>query len=587
MLEPIQSGCHAATCAQALHGLLTVRNIATLEISDEAILEFATITRVITQNKDSLVTLTLNGGSRELTVSAEASEALADAIQSCQNLRSLTIEHFFNSFRQHIKHFCLCLKDLPALNELNFQNTFLGEYATNLLKIIETHKKLRKVNLSNTALIYMLNWDQLTSTLQNNYSIEELDLSGNATRLLAVRSVLDGVVSENNKIRTLIWSYLDLAEGETLHWESDKRVNWQEDKDRDSEVDLLLEEVKTYRRTGKHLLAVDYKIARVKFTELMAFIAERNDPTPKTSLSITISNEHHFDLELLAARIARHSKSLRELNIVVDSIEYYNPSFLDRSFTKFINTLRSCTQLCELKLEHLQGIFKGERIAALLRAVASLPRLQVLSLDKTYVGPASMNALAELMRKNIITRLVLALSGFVNNYCFEVLATAIQSNTSLETLILGKSPMTAMWLQILSQGVRARNSNTPLNLVWIASEKDTMESQMLAMCGDLIDPRDKGQLRWQKRTLELYYDQRSVDLTPNWRELQRFIKATTYQQLSGVLPPGDPKKERDVAIEMKHVATPSSHLLNRPKVSYGTVASVSTPSKDTKSGPPL
>ncbi len=584
MLEPIQSGSHAVTSTQALHGLLTVRNIITLEISDEAILEFAMITRVITQNRDSLVTLTLNGGSREFTVSSEASEALAGAIQSCQNLRSLTIEHFFNSFRQHIKHFCLCLKDLPGLNELNFQNTFLGEYATDLLKIIETHTNLREVNLRNTALIYSANWYQVTTTLRNNSSLEVLDLIGNATRLLAVRSVIDGITSASNKIRSLKWCFLELAEGETLHWESDKRVNWQEDKARDAQLVSLLKRVETYRRTGEHLLISDYRIAKDSFAELMVLIAERNDPTSKTELTISISNEYNFNLALLTARIARHTKSLRELNIIVGSIENDNPRFCNQDFTKFINTIRSCTQLCELKLEHLQGTFKGESMAALLRAVASLPRLQVLSLDKTYVGPAGMNVLAELMRKNIITRLVLSLSGFVNNYCFEVLATAIQSNTSLETLILGKSPMTAMWVQILTQGVRTRNSNTPLLLVWTASEKDTMESQMLAMCDDLIDPNEKGHLEWRRRTLELYWVQRRVDLTPNWLELQRFIKTTTYQQLSGVLPREDPKKEQDVAIEMKPVATPSSHLLTRPKASYGTAASVSTPSKDKKSG---
>lgn len=590
MLEPIQqSKEYSVRTPEELNTLLTVNNIASLEVAAKAMLEFSTIVKIITQNKSSLVKITFDGWSGgEFTVSSNDAELLANAVKSCTGLRSLTIKHFFNSFRENIKYFSQCLEDHPDLDELSFHNTYLGEYATGLFKKLETHQKLKTIHLSNTALIYRANWDQFAFALKNNSSLEKLILWRTATRLLAVSSVLDGIISSSNRIKSLQWDFQPLVESEELHWKSDKAVNWGGDKGRDVEVDNLLHQVEDYRRTGQHLLVSDYKVAEVKFRELKTFMSERKGP-PKTSLSVTISNEYNFSLALLTAKIALHSNNLSELNILMDSIESDNPWYSDQDFSNFIATLKKCVNLRQFKFEHMQGIFKSEQIGEILRVLCSFPQLQILSLKKTYIGPLGMKNLFALLQKNKITTLDLTLSGLIDNHCFRILAGAIESNTSLETITFENSPMTAMWLQILIEGIRRRSPHTSLKIIWRKSEKEVMESQMRAMCSDLARDRrvtDTALANLMNDTLKIFYSQRSVDLTPSWLALQNLVKATTYQKLSGVLPK-DPKKDDEVALEMQPVATTSSRLLNRGGRSYGTGAGVSTHTKDTQSGPSL
>lgn len=543
--------CNAKT-KEDLLPLLNAKNVRSITVLGQATLDYEIVIQIINNNKSTLTEISLDGSWVQFDIDKKTSEQLANAIKSCCLLEKLTIKNFNNSFKNNIVFFSSCL-DLKHIRELSFQNTYLGRHSDLLFKHLANHNQLKKINLSNTALVLPSNWIALESALMKNACLEEITLGRTATRLHAVETMLNGIISSTSKVKVLNWNWLSLEAGEEFHWKSYKLVNWENDPKVNDDIEGLLKQVEKHGGTEQHLLTSAYRVAKIKFEHLMAYLADRANTEPQQDLTIEIHNEHDFDLNLLAARISLYSNSLRYLTIRMDSIEHHNPWNLHDKFEKFVQALKSCKKLKRFNFENMQGTFKNGHLTHILKALMELPDLYYLSLKKTYVGEAFIQDLANLIKQDQIQFLDLTLAGLISLRCIISLTNAISENTSLIKLILGKSPMTTLWLETLANGIRKRA--TKLDLEWTVSDIRVMQAQICAMVTDVVDKSyPQGTLRM---LFDLFNKQTNHDIQKQWTALQQLSRPSANE-------------ESVVVLENSNEQNSSSKIVN--KSSYGTMS---------------
>ncbi len=200
-------------------------------------------------------------------------------------------------------------------------------------------------------------------------------------------------------------------------------------------------------------------------------------------LTINIAHENNFDLKAIAEEISFHSRVLQELTITLNIVENSpRPSYND--VQKFAEAIRKCTKLRSCKIEDFFATFHKTHWQSIFYAITAASGLETISFRNTYLGPIGYRFAREtLCSLDKLTSVDLTQTAMVTYDDVEDLASLLALNTSLSKVILGKSPMTLEWWQMLNS---ALDRKTPPTLVWEPSTQNEMQDQMRKICSALL-----------------------------------------------------------------------------------------------------
>jgi RNA-binding protein YhbY len=196
-------------------------------------------------------------------------------------------------------------------------------------------------------------------------------------------------------------------------------------------------------------------------------------------LIINIEHEDNFDLNAINEEIFFHSKVLQNLTIKIN-IQNNCPKLNYKDVQNFADAIAKSTKLRLLVVEGFVETFHKTHWQSIFDAMMKLPDLETLSFKNTYIGPVGYYFIREsLCPTNKIASLDLTLTGMISEDDAESLADLLRLTTSLKSVVLGKSPMTLKWWQLLSSSLDRKN---PPTLVWQPSSQKDMHNQMRTIC---------------------------------------------------------------------------------------------------------
>lgn len=204
-----------------------------------------------------------------------------------------------------------------------------------------------------------------------------------------------------------------------------------------------------------------------------------SDRRLQMALVINIEHEDNFDLNAINEEISFHSKVLQNLTIKIN-IKNICPKLKYQDVQKFAEAIGNCTKLRLLEIEGFLETFHKTHWQSIFDAMMKLVDLETMSFKKTYIGPVGYHFLRDsLCPTNKISSLDLTLTGMISEDDVESLADVIRLTTSLNRIVLGKSPMTLKWWQLLTSSLERKN---PPTLVWEHSSQNEMQIQMRIIC---------------------------------------------------------------------------------------------------------
>lgn len=218
-----------------------------------------------------------------------------------------------------------------------------------------------------------------------------------------------------------------------------------------------------------------YRRALKLLPEIRKLLAERQNK-PQKNVLIEIPDENNFYIELVTATILFHSSEMECLTIRMLNTAQYDP-YLSH-FDPFLMALSQCQNLRSFKLETFQGAFVGPQIEGLFQTISKLP-LRALSFNKTYIGLIGFQCLAKMAEQTKLVEIDLTLSGLTCNKSVGFLAQFVRNATSLQSVSLGRSPMTLNWWQILNEASRS-NFSRP-TIAWQITHEEEMKAKMRIM----------------------------------------------------------------------------------------------------------
>lgn len=419
-------------------------------------------------------------------------ERLARAINNCKKLRILKIENYKDKLTERLHLFTLDLAILPNLEQLSYANTYIndGQLGHNYIvemfsRIVSKLQHLKYLNIAD-AIFFSDALYILFKALSENRSLTSLILGHK--ELADLRSF--------SYLRTLIQT---LLQNNILH--------------------IGYQPPQTDNRSNEE--------APNLITQLQEFIQEKNKDQKLTELKIMVIDENDLFIELIAGRILLHHGSLQKLSIKILNTNKRNPEIQER-IDSLVAALKLCTQLQSFFLLNFQGTFSWE-IDKIVDAIASLP-IKRLSFNKTYLGTRGIVSLKTMLETNAhLKRLNLTLAGLMNGKCYKNLSVALNNNSSLQLLILGKSPMHSSWMIMLKEVVVQKidkiqpgaPKKSPLKINWDFSPAAVMEEKRQIMVTELLFSQlFKDICVNSSDSIDVCTDADSNELENAWRELQ-------------------------------------------------------------------
>lgn len=457
------------TVAQLQKVLVQNDKIESLTVKGEAI-DFDLIALVLQRHHLSLRSLCLNGQNRKSPITEGNAKKLADAIKSCSSLETLSIEYFAQDLSLHLLLFPVVISSLKQLTSLSFCGTFLPEWN---VKLFSDLNNVRVLNL--TYSMKDAEWNRYLLQMLKNSTLEVLILGDSPIGFYQIENLVNLIVSPHNKIRVLEWTPHSYEE----NWEMSILLRREILPNPERKIIVTREVVKKTLQHN-HFLVFCEKLAACK-----SYINDRAQRLSKTELVFDIKNETFLGINFIAASIQLHAATLQHLTIRINAVEFETPRIL--YFENLLKALKECHQLQSLRIENFQGAFSKEQVVQLLDVIKSL-NLTFLSFNSTFIGPAAFPQLIDIFRLKKLIKIDLTLCGLVNTYAVLNLSVGLSLATTLNEIILGSSPLTSEWLQILRKAVNVPG-RTGTTLDWNLTDEATMIIRMDFMCSAIYQGR--------------------------------------------------------------------------------------------------
>lgn len=446
-------------------------NLVSLTVRNTAI-DFHLLAVVLQNNMQTLKILILNNSGDKITdVNFHSFKQFHQALQCCVNLDHLALNHFghqlFVLHYHDIVNFICVTTSLPKLRILSFSGTYFSSIGF-FFNRLRTNKSIKELNLENPpdsrALAYF-------NEVAGNTTLEKLILGQSQIELQYVLTVIKVVTQ--GVIKILDWN--PEAGYQTKVSDLKKELS-SSDKSDGRKTD----HASSYHFTKQQLQLNQYQRA-YKLLQEAKKLAEARQQGPQKNVVIEIPDEEAFDLNLITTTILYHSSVVESLTIRMLNTARHDPS-LSSDFELFSNALSQCQSLHTLKIETFQSAFWASAIQALFKTISKLP-LKFLSFKKTYIGPVGFQCLAQMAKQNKLVEIDLTLSGLICQTSAKLLAECLSKNPSLQRIILGKSPMTLKWWQLLTKACESNPARPKIE--WQVSHEEEMKTKMQIMLNAL------------------------------------------------------------------------------------------------------
>lgn len=444
----------------------------------DAAQDISKVARIISKNRKTLRHLTLDRHHSNIpAIHQDKTKEFGIAVGICQELVSLQIKNFHNLFNEAIGYLIAGVISLPNLECLNLSETYLYPHLDLLVTGLSRLRKLQILNLERCGILCGLEFSVLSLLMHDSDSLRELNLGSSPIWLNGFVALLQAFSTAKNNLVKLIWSPPSTyQECEIINYRLMMAVNWQEHPDVKA---ICLANIAALS-SGKHDTDNDnnFKLAVQKLNELQDILEQRRNPKKITKLQFTITDSI-IDTPMMLATILSCISTLEELEITAQCQIEKKGEFSETNFP-LARLLEKATHLHTFKLVNFKNLLAKH--PTILVALASLPNLRILVLRETYLGEAGSKIVMTILMRKILTELDVTNSGLVNDICFKYLTDGLQQCDSLRRLALGQSPMTGIWLKMLVDYAKARQST---EIFWQPSNFRAVSQFYEDMCKDM------------------------------------------------------------------------------------------------------
>lgn len=538
---------------QQLHAQGSI-GLTSLQVRNEGI-DFNLLAGILRSNATTLKILCINHGDDDKKCSTDDSfQNFTSALTSCVNLDSFALNGFRKELRNYSCNFVTALFRLPRLRVLCLTNTYLGDWGRQFFVGLRDNSTIKELHLVHALDRTM--WQWYFHLLGDNSTLEKLVLGNSAIKLGYLQSLIT-VVTSLPSLKSLDWTPDGFYKNKAYYW-INEYPNFSEIYRKhvmgESLADLVAsDKVKYEQELSEHNQACQL------LQEVQKFINERNG-TRKMEVIIELPDERSVDFTLIGSTALLHSAVLQNLTIRMSTIEKNAPFTSAQQFEVFLNMLGQCQRLRSLKIETFQNTFTPTMLKALFKVLETLP-LETLSFNKTFIGPVGVECLISLCKQNKLVEVDFTLIGLIHKKSVEDLSRCIKTTTSLRTIMLGKSPLTLTWWQILSDAAASNRSHPELQ--WQVTNEEAMKGKMKVLC------------------MALHYDEEARYYARDITFEQFCAEIVNIEQRYQQLPNSTPQSgATGNGFEMQPVRAAEEFtglLSSRPKSSYGAVNGARAP----------
>lgn len=555
MLEPLPSSAKKSVDVAALSELQQLHEKRSIGLTSLTVrgdgVEFNQLAEIIRYNASTLKEIIINhDGDDKKYSAAERFQYFISALKQCINLDTLGLNGFRRELSSYPCDFVRTVFGMPKLRILSLTNTYLGEWGRLFFVNLKSNLTIKELHLEHALDRTM--WEWYVPLLVENSTLEKLVLGKSAIKLGYLQFLIM-VVTACSSLKCLDWTPDVFYKNKAFYWLNEHasyKEIYRQQLMGESLRDLQESDSAKYKRELS-----DQDQALRLLNEVQKFITARNSPR-SMDVVIELQDERSVDFALIAAVISLHSRVIRNLTIRLQNIEKFAPSASLQKFELFLQMLGLCQGLRSLKIETFQNTFCPSMIRDLFKVLETLP-LENLSFNKTFIGPIGVECLVSLCGNNKLAEIDLTLIGLIHKKCIDNLSKCLKSTTSLRTVMLGKSPLTLVWWQMLARAAQS-NRNRP-ELQWQVTHEEAMKAKMYVLCTALHYGDDE-RLYARDVTFDQFCEE-IVDIEQRWTQLPHATTAPTDITVGA----------RGNGIEMQPLvgAGESTRLLPLRQTSYG------------------
>lgn len=541
-----------------------------LDVEGEAV-DFELLAAVIKRNCHSLKKIIITG--RNTKVSSEPTQGFPVALEMCTELTFLAIRNFSHYLADVYPTLLKNLNRLTKLMTLDIRGCALCWWE-NALDDLANNNTITELYLNNA--LDDDQWVKFSAALSKNRTLQKIDFGESALSLLAVTLLMRVITTPQCTITEIEWSPKDFYSNEQnrflAYFNTSDRWAW---RNYQEQLNAHNERLNEFKQTGKHFNLNKFQEAQSLLQQLQNFLTEKRRHRPKTELVIEIPNEKRVIWEHVSGQILLHAKALQHLTVRFLNLETGCPILDGKTAQVFLNALQQCKHLQTLNMENFMGVLftlSEEHFVALFKILKDLP-LKKLSFNRTYIGPVGIEHLKSILSAGKVTEIDLTFAAIVTESSVKELAQGISSCRSLQTVILGTSPLTLGWWQMLDNSVQ-HHPNRPA-LAWKPTDESVMSTKMEIFTACLPDymVKDMAPSEGALRYIILNKFRREISgIEQKWEQLQ----AQTQTEKSSSTPSpfwSDRTKKEGSEMEMSVLPTnPNTPLLQRQAAkakSYG------------------
>ncbi len=546
-----------------------------LEVEGDAV-NFELLAAVLKRHARTLKKLTLTGKNKKAL--GDSSEAFLLALESCSELTFLAIRDFGRHLAKTYPPLLHTINRLPKLNTLDISGCALAKWIFSL-PTLGKNQTITELYLDHG--LAEEQWKPFCDYLQKNRTLQKINFRESAISLSAIELLIQVITEPECTITEIIWTPKDFYFNEINYWIAHFNCYGLHDTPGSlNQFDTNYgHQLDAFRTTGKHPNLKSYQQAIVLLGELQKYLTDKRNHRPKMELILEIPDEEILNWHLISAHILLHAKVVQQFTIRLLNQE--RSTYLsDQSATRFFGALRQCTHLRSFKMESFQEVFGlcEKHIVELFKILQTFP-IEILSFNRTYIGPAGIECLRPILRAGKITEIDLTLTAIVSVVSIRLLASGISACSSLKKVILGRSPLTLWWWEILHSAVQPHR-NHPVLIFQFSSEEE-MRVKMKVLCTGIQAYGKKGDER--PRAIFEKFCQEIAGIKQQWEQFhgQPEAPAPAANSKTPFWSKERGKDEKAPGFEMENLhANPSTPLLAaraRPPKTYGGTEDSSKP----------
>lgn len=487
-----------------------------LEVEGEGV-DFELLAAVLKKNCQSLKKLTLRAD-RKKDIYPAAFQPFASALETCTELTFLAIRNFGRQFANTTSEY-LNVKRLTKLRTLDISDGHLSWWTGTLLSSALEESNITELHLNS---LVDLHWESFCDLLRKNQNVQKIDFRESTISLSAIHSLIDVITAPACTIMEITWTPKDFYSNEIDYLKARYAFALPRDySDPHSELNTYGLQLDAFKKTGKHDKLKSYQQALSLLEQLQRFLTEKRAGRSKMDLEIEVPDEASLNWNLISAHILLHARAVQHLTIRILNQENGTPYLKDIAAVYFFNALKRCTRLRIFKIEKFQEAFclDDKYVVGLFEALQTLP-IEKLSFNRTYIGPTGVESLKPIFKTGKITEIDLTLAAIVSESSVRTLAKSIASCDSLQKIILGRSPLTIAWWQMLDASVK--NHRNPPALEWNITPEKEMDTKMQILCTGIPAYGKKG----DERPFVIYekFCREISDIELKWEQLQAQIQ---------------------------------------------------------------